>query len=62
MNIIKINLQTLLTDNNKFQELTLANPWGFIIESSRTKIKVMPNQQWNQFCYKGKWSFSILEK
>lgn len=61
MNIIKIPLQKLLTDDVKFNDLTSAHPWGFMIESSNTKIKIMPQQQWNQFCYKGKWSFSLVE-
>lgn len=61
MKIIKQSLQKILTDDILFKELCKENPWGFTIESSKTLIKVMPSQQWNQFCYKGSWSFSIME-
>lgn len=61
MNVIKINLQTILTDNKKFDTLCKENPWGFIIESGKTRFKVLPQQQWDQICYKNHWSISILE-
>lgn len=62
MKVIKKPLQKVLTDNQLWQELTKENPWGFILESSNTQFKIVPSQQWNQICYKGHWSISIMSE
>jgi hypothetical protein len=61
MNIVKQNLQKLLSDDILFKEITQAHPWGFILESSKQQYKVMPQSQWNQSFYKNHWSFSLLK-
>lgn len=62
MKIVKQNLQKVLMDDTIFRKLCEENPWGFILESSKTLFKVTPQQQWNQCFYKGHWSFSIMEE
>ncbi len=61
MKIIKQNIQKILTDDVLFRQLCEENPWGFILESSKTQFKVVPQQQWNQSFYKGHWSFSLIK-
>lgn len=61
MKIVKQNLQKILTDDQLFKQLANENPWGYILESGKQKLKAMPQSQWNQLFYKGNWSFSIME-